>query len=324
MKRILITGGAGFIGSHFTRALLDQGAEVTVLDNLHTGNRKNLAEFEDHPLFTFVEHDITEPYEQTVDEVYHLACPASPVHYQAEPLKTLTTAVLGVRNILELARKCGAKVLHASTSEVYGDPLSNPQREQDWGNVNPIGVRACYDEGKRVGETFCADYRRVHQLDVRVVRIFNTYGPNMDPNDGRVVSNLIVQALKAEPLTIYGDGSQTRSFQYVSDLVSGLLAYMAIDKMELAQKLEAHHWTGLPVLNIGNPDEFTINELASEIRKNLPSATETEYHVLPSDDPKQRCPDITLAKAVLGWSPEVPLAEGLKRTITYFKARLGE
>jgi UDP-glucuronate decarboxylase len=313
MKKILITGGAGFIGSHLVKRLLLEGNEVIVLDNLFTGNNRNLYSFRNNPKFTFILHDISQPFWAQVDEIYNLACPASPIHYQRNPVETSKTAVLGILNMLELALKTKAKILHASTSEVYGDPVEHPQKESYWGNVNPIGLRSCYDEGKRMGETFCMDYNREYGVDVRIIRIFNTYGPNMHPSDGRVVSNFIVQALKNENLTIYGEGKQTRSFQFVDDLIEGMIRFMSLEKP----------YTG--PINIGNPGEFTILELAKKVIENIPeSKSKIIFRPLPKDDPKQRKPDISLAKNVLGWEPLIKLDDGLKKTIPFFKELLKE
>jgi UDP-glucuronate decarboxylase len=306
-KRVLVTGGAGFIGSHLCKTLLDIGHEVICLDNYFTGSLKNVAALQSYPNFTIVEQDITLPIRITVDEIYNLACPASPIHYQYDPVKTLTTSVVGVMNLLELARRQGATMLQASTSEVYGDPLVHPQEENYWGNVNPIGKRACYDEGKRCAETLCFDYFRQYGVPVKVIRIFNTYGPNMHPQDGRVVSNFIVQALGGMDLTVYGDGKQTRSFAYVTDLVRGMIAMMESDKKFIG-----------PV-NLGNPQEFTILELGNIILRLTGGKGKMVCRPLPEDDPKQRRPDISLATARLGWKPTVDLEEGLKQTIAYFK-----
>ena len=306
--RIIITGGAGFIGSHLCKALLDQGNEVICIDNLYTGSKKNIEPFLKNPKFKFVEHDITSPYEDSADQIYNLACPASPVQYQKDPVFTFKTSVIGMYNMLELAHSCKARILQASTSEIYGDPLEHPQKETYWGNVNPIGVRSCYDEGKRAAETLCMDFNRQFKVDVCIARIFNTYGPNMAPDDGRVVSNFIIQSLKNEPLAIYGDGSQTRSFCYVSDMVDGLIKLM--------------NSTEIGPINLGNQDEFTIKALASEIIKLTNSKSQIVNKPLPQDDPKQRKPDITLAKTKLKWSPALKLNDGLKHTIDYFKAAL--
>lgn len=306
--RILVTGGAGFVGSHLCRRLLSEGHDVLCVDNLYTGSKSNIIDMLDNPRFEFQRHDITFPLYVEVDRIYNLACPASPVHYQYDPVQTTKTSVHGAINMLGLAKRTGARILQASTSEVYGDPDVHPQSESYWGRVNPVGIRSCYDEGKRCAETLFFDYFRQHQLDIRVVRIFNTYGPNMNPDDGRVVSNFIVQALTNQDITIYGDGSQTRSFQYVDDLVNGMVLMMENDKGFMG-----------PV-NIGNPGEFTIKELAEKVLEKLPaSKSKLVFKDLPSDDPKQRQPDISLAKEKLGWEPSVPLDAGLDRAIEYFK-----
>ena len=304
-KRILITGGAGFLGSHLCERLLREGAEVICLDNFYTGHKGNIAHLMDNPAFTLLEHDITNPVYLQVDEIYNLACPASPVHYQYDAVHTMKTSVLGMINMLGLAKRVGAKLLQASTSEVYGDPQVHPQPESYWGHVNPTGPRACYDEGKRSAETLCFDYNRRHGIDAKVVRIFNTYGPRMDPNDGRVVSNFIVQALRNEPISIYGDGMQTRSFCYVDDLIEGFMRVMA-----------KPGFSG-PV-NLGNPCEFTVRELAERILELTGSQSRLVKHPLPADDPRLRRPDITLAQRELDWTPEVALADGLSQTIRYF------
>lgn len=308
MKQILVTGGAGFIGSHLCKRLLDEGNNVICLDNFFTGSKKNILPFMANPLFELVRYDVTHPYYASVDEIYNLACPASPVHYQYDAIQTVKTSVMGAINVLGMAKSSGAKVLQASTSEVYGDPFVHPQHEGYWGNVNPIGIRSCYDEGKRVAETLFMDYHRQNNLRIKIIRIFNTYGPNMHPNDGRVVSNFIVQALNNEDITIYGDGSQTRSFQYVEDLVEAMIRMMAT----------GDDFTG-PV-NIGNPNEFTIRQLAEKVISLTGSSSKISYRPLPHDDPKQRKPDITLAQEKLDWSPTVQLEEGLKRTISYFES----
>jgi UDP-glucuronate decarboxylase len=305
-KRILITGGAGFIGSHLSERLLNEGNEVICLDNYFTGSKQNIVHLMDNPYFEVVRHDVTEPYYAEVDEIYNLACPASPVHYQYNPIKTIKTSVMGAINVLGLAKRVNARVFQASTSEVYGDPQVHPQPESYWGNVNPIGIRSCYDEGKRCAETLFMDYHNQNDVDVKIVRIFNTYGPKMNPEDGRVVSNFIVQALRGEDITIFGDGSQTRSFQYVDDLVEGFVRLMATPK----------GFTG-PV-NIGNPNEFTMLELAENVLDLVGSKSKLTYLPLPKDDPKQRQPDITLAKKELDWEPKVQLREGLTKTIEYF------
>ncbi|MBP2627633.1 MAG: UDP-glucuronate decarboxylase [Firmicutes bacterium] len=306
-KRVLVTGGAGFIGSHLCKKLLEEGQKVICLDNYFTGSQENVSDLLQYPTFTQVHHDVTLPMNVEIDEIYNFACPASPVHYQYDPVKTTKTSVLGAMNILDLAHQSGAKILHASTSEVYGDPLIHPQQEEHWGNVNPIGIRACYDEGKRCAETLCFDYYRKYDVDVKVIRIFNTYGPNMHPQDGRVVSNFIVQALKGEDITIYGDGKQTRSFCYIDDLVNGIIRMMQTEKGFIG-----------PV-NLGNPGEFTILELAEKVVGLARSVSKIVFKPLPPDDPKQRQPDISLAKAKIGWVPEVCLDEGIERTIAYFK-----
>jgi UDP-glucuronate decarboxylase len=307
--RILVTGGAGFLGSHLCDRLLAEGNEVVCLDNLFTGAKANIAHLATNPNFEFVRHDVIDPFKYEVDQIYNLACPASPPHYQYNPIKTTKTSVMGAINCLGLAKRVRARVFQASTSEVYGDPSIHPQPESYWGNVNPIGKRSCYDEGKRCAETLFFDYHRENKVDIRVVRIFNTYGPRMHPNDGRVVSNFIVQALKGENITIYGDGQQTRSFCYVDDLIEGFIRLMAQTE------------TVGPV-NIGNPGEFTMLELAENVLKITKSKSKIVHKPLPADDPRQRKPDITLAKKYLKWEPKVPLAEGLKRTIAYFKTKV--
>ena len=309
MSRILITGGAGFIGSHLCERLLREGNDIICLDNYFTGSKDNIRHLMDDHHFELVRHDVTTPYHAEVDEIYNLACPASPVHYQYNPIKTTKTSVLGAMNMLGLAKRTRAKILQASTSEVYGDPAIHPQVESYWGNVNPIGLRSCYDEGKRCAETLFMDYHRQNGVRIKIVRIFNTYGPRMNPNDGRVVSNFIVQALRGEDITIYGDGSQTRSFQYVDDLVEAMVRMMATDD----------DFTG-PV-NTGNPGEFTMLELAEMVIRLTGSKSKLVFKPLPSDDPRQRKPDISLAKEKLGgWEPKVKLEEGLKKTIEYFDA----
>ncbi|MCC6550500.1 MAG: SDR family oxidoreductase [Ignavibacteriaceae bacterium] len=307
-KRILVTGGAGFIGSHLCERLLNEGHEVICLDNFFTGSRENVIHLLDNHRFELVRHDIIEPYYAEVDEIYNLACPASPVHYQYNPIKTVKTSVMGAINVLGLAKRVRAKVLQASTSEVYGDPKIHPQTEDYWGNVNPIGLRSCYDEGKRVAETLFVNYHRQNNVRIKIVRIFNTYGPRMHPKDGRVVSNFIVSALKNEDITIYGAGTQTRSFCYVDDLVEGFIRMMATSE----------EVTG-PV-NLGNPGEFTINQLAELVISLTGSKSRLVYLPLPSDDPLQRQPDISIAKSVLHWSPSIQLVDGLKKTIKYFSA----
>ena len=318
-KKALVTGGAGFLGSHLCRRLLADGYEVTALDNLFTGTKKNIYDLLDNRRFSFVLHDITQSFWGQFDEIYNLACPASPVHYQHNPVETMKTSVIGMMNMLELAMKTKAKILHASTSEVYGDPLVHPQVEKYWGNVNTIGIRSCYDEGKRCAETLAADYRREYGVDARMVRIFNTYGPNMHPQDGRVISNFIMQALNDEDITLFGDGLQTRSFQYCDDLIEAMRRYMELPRETIAAFCEKHG-LGAPVINTGNPGEYTIKELAEETLRQLPeSKSKLVYRPLPSDDPKRRKPDITLAKELLGWEPKIPLKEGLAKTIEYFR-----
>ncbi len=307
--RILVTGGAGFIGSHLCERLLAQGHDVICLDNFFTGSKDNIIHLMDSHRFELVRHDVVEPILLEVDQIYNLACPASPVHYQYNPVKTVKTSVVGTINMLGLAKRVRARILQASTSEVYGDPHEHPQRETYWGNVNPIGIRSCYDEGKRVAETLMMDYHRQNKVDIRIIRIFNTYGPRMAENDGRVVSNFIVQALRGEDLTVYGDGAQTRSFCYVDDLVSGMMAMMACEG-----------FTG-PV-NLGNPNENTILEFAQRIIAATGSRSKVVHRPLPSDDPKQRKPDISLAKAKLGWQPQIDLEQGLARTVADFARRV--
>jgi UDP-glucuronate decarboxylase len=305
-KRVLVTGGAGFLGSHLCERLIERGCDVICLDNYFTGAKQNVMHLLDNPHFELLRHDVTFPLYVEVDEIYNLACPASPIHYQHDPVQTTKTSVHGAINMLGLAKRLRAKIMQASTSEVYGDPSVHPQPESYWGNVNPIGFRSCYDEGKRCAETLFFDYRRQHNLRIKVARIFNTYGPRMHPNDGRVVSNFIIQALRGEPLTVYGQGQQTRSFCYVDDLIEAFLRLMETPD----------DFTG-PV-NTGNPGEFTILELAKLVIEYTGSKSVIDYRPLPQDDPKQRRPDITLAKAKLGWEPKVPLTEGLKKTIAYF------
>jgi UDP-glucuronate decarboxylase len=306
MKRILVTGGAGFIGSHLCERLLARGDEVLCVDNFFTSRRTNILHLLDSHMFEFMRHDITWPLYVEVDEIYNLACPASPIHYQFDPVQTTKTNVHGSINMLGLAKRLKVKILQASTSEVYGDPIEHPQRESYWGNVNPIGVRSCYDEGKRCAETLFFDYHRQHKLNIRVVRIFNTYGPRMHPNDGRVVSNFVLQALRNDPITIYGSGSQTRSFCYVDDLVTGLIAMM--DQNEI-----------IGPVNMGNPGEYSIKELAMMIKEISGSSTEIVFRPLPQDDPVRRKPDITLAREKLGWDPKISIREGLLHTIEYFR-----
>ncbi len=313
MKRILVTGGAGFIGSHLCEKLLSEGNEVIALDNFFTGNKKNIIHLLDNPYFELIRHDVTMPFFAEIDEIYNLACPASPVHYQYNAIKTVKTSVMGAINMLGLAKRVNAKILQASTSEVYGDPEIHPQPETYWGNVNPLGIRSCYDEGKRVAETLFINYRRQNKVRIKIVRIFNTYGPKMHPNDGRVVSNFIVQALQNKEITIYGDGNQTRSFQYIDDLISGL------DKM---MNYTPEDFYG-PV-NIGNPEEFTIFELAQLIIKLTNSKSKISFLPLPEDDPLQRKPDISLAKEMLKWEPTIHPKDGLLKTIDYFDNLLKE
>lgn len=306
-KRVLVTGGAGFLGSHLCERLLSDGCDVLCVDNFYSGTKDNVAHLVGNPHFELMRHDVTFPLYVEVDEIYNLACPASPVHYQWDPVQTTKTSVHGAINMLGLAKRTKAKIFQASTSEVYGDPEVHPQQESYWGRVNPIGIRSCYDEGKRCAETLFFDYHRQHALEIKVVRIFNTYGPRMHPNDGRVVSNFIVQALRGEDITIYGDGSQTRSFCYVDDLIEGFIRLMASPK----------EVTG--PINIGNPGEFTIRELAETVLKMVGGKSKLVMMPLPQDDPKQRQPDITLAKNVLGWEPKIKLEEGLGKTIDYFR-----
>lgn len=312
MTRVLVTGGAGFIGSHLCERLLAQGHEVLCVDNYFTGRKRNIAHLLDNPYFELLRHDVCFPLYVEVDEIYNLACPASPVHYQHDPVQTTKTSVHGAINMLGLAKRIKAKILQASTSEVYGDPAVHPQPEAYWGNVNPIGPRSCYDEGKRCAETLFFDYHRQHKLQIKVARIFNTYGPRMHPNDGRVVSNFIVQALKGEPITIYGDGTQTRSFCFVDDLVEGLIRLMN----------SPDDFTG-PV-NLGNPGEFTMRELAEKVLVITKSSSTLKFLPLPQDDPRQRKPDIALAVEALDWQPKVALAQGLERAVAYFQALLAE
>ncbi|KAK1866193.1 hypothetical protein I4F81_008713 [Pyropia yezoensis] len=309
-KRILVTGGAGFIGSHLVDRLMEEGNEVIVVDSLFTGKKSNIERWRDHPRFEFFRHDVIEPFTAEVDQIYHLACPASPVHYKYNAIRTLKTGVLGTLNMLGLAKRVGATFLLASTSEVYGDPLAHPQKEEYWGNVNPIGVRSCYDESKRVGETMAFDYHRQHGVDIRVVRIFNTYGPRMVENDGRVVSNFVGQALRGQPLTVYGDGSQTRSFCYVADLVDGIIRMM-----------NSNH-TG--PFNLGNPGEFSMLELAQLIKDQVDPGRDITYLPATPDDPTKRKPDISKATTHLGWTPAVPLKKGLSSMIADFRERIGE
>lgn len=306
MNSVLVTGGAGFLGSHLCDRLIEQGKNVICVDNFFTGNKRNIAHLIGHPRFEVIRHDIVHPIYLEVNEIYNLACPASPVAYQYNPIKTIKTSTVGMVNVLGLAKRCRAKVLHASTSEVYGDPTVHPQVEEYWGNVNPLGPRSCYDEGKRIAESLCVNYHHAHKVPIRLVRIFNTYGPRMDPNDGRVISNFINQALRGEPITIYGDGQQTRSFCYVDDLISGFLKMM-----------EQEETTG-PV-NLGNPVENTMLELAEAVLEHVDSSSKLIHEPLPQDDPKQRCPDITKAKSFLKWEPQVSLKEGLGKTVEYYR-----
>ncbi len=307
--RILVTGGAGFLGSHLCERLLMDGHDVICVDNLFTGNKENILELLKHPKFEFIRHDIVDPFKVEVEQIYNLACPASPVHYQQNPIKTIKTCILGAMNTLGLAKRTGARILQASTSEIYGNPLEHPQKEPHWGNVNPIGIRSCYDEGKRCAETLFFDYYRKNKVDIRVARIFNTYGPKMALNDGRVVSNFITQALKHSPITIYGKGQQTRSFCFVDDLIDGLVRLMNQTQI-------------LGPVNLGNPEELTVLGLAKEVIKQTGSRSKIAFRDLPEDDPVRRQPDITLAKTVLSWEPMISLQVGLSRTIPYFKKAL--
>ena len=309
--RLLVTGGAGFIGSHLCERLLDSGHDVLCLDNFFTGRRANILHLHDNPHFELIRHDVIEPILLEVDQIYNLACPASPVHYQYNPVKTVKTSVMGAINMLGLAKRVRARILQASTSEVYGDPLVHPQTEDYWGNVNPIGLRSCYDEGKRLAETLMTDYHRQNNVDIRIARIFNTYGPRMLEDDGRVVSNFIVQALRGKPLTLYGEGQQTRSFCYVDDLIEGLIRLMNVENLH-------------EPVNLGNPGEFTIKQLAEEVRNICGSQSEFTYMPLPADDPRQRKPNITRAQNSLGWNPTIPLREGLKRTVEDFRRRINK
>lgn len=306
-KRVLVSGGAGFLGSHLCERLLKDGCDVLCVDNFYSGTRDNVAHLIRHPNFELLRHDVTFPLYVEVDEIYNLACPASPIHYQKDPVQTTKTSVHGAINMLGLAKRTKAKILQASTSEVYGDPEVNPQSESYWGKVNPIGLRSCYDEGKRCAETLFFDYHRQHGVSIKVARIFNTYGPRMHPNDGRVVSNFIVQALKGDDITIYGDGLQTRSFCYVDDLIDGLVAMMNSSADIIGP------------INIGNPDEFTIRDLAELVLMNVGGNSKLINYPLPSDDPKQRCPDISQATESLGWLPKIKIEEGLEKTVSYFK-----
>ena len=305
--KILLSGAAGFLGSHLSKKLIDNNHEVIGLDDLSTGSVKNIEPLINHPKYSFIEHDVRIPYQVKVDAILNFACPASPVNYQKDPVRTIETNFLGMINLLHLANETGAKIIQASTSEVYGDPSQSPQKETYWGNVNPIGIRSCYDEGKRAAETLCFDYIRQYNLDARVIRIFNTYGPNMAIRDGRVVSNFIVQAINGEPISIYGEGEQTRSFCYVSDLIEGIHRVLMLDKNPQSP------------INLGNPNEFKVIELANTIKELTGSNSEIINYPLPEDDPKQRCPDISLARTTLNWEPAVNLVEGLEKTIKYFK-----
>jgi UDP-glucuronate decarboxylase len=305
--KILLTGAAGFLGSHISKKLIDNDHEVIGLDDLSTGSIKNIEQLINHAKYSFIEHDVRIPYQAKVDAILNFACPASPVNYQKDPVRTIETNFLGMINMLHLAKETGARIIQASTSEIYGDPTQSPQKESYWGNVNPIGIRSCYDEGKRAAETLCFDYKRQHNLDTRVIRIFNTYGPNMAIGDGRVVSNFIVQALRNEPINIYGDGNQTRSFCYVSDLVDGIYKLLQLNENP-----------DTPI-NLGNPNEFTILELAKVVIEITNSKSEIVNNPLPQDDPKQRCPDISLAKSTLNWKPTIELREGIEKTAAYFK-----
>lgn len=311
MKTICVTGGAGFLGSHLCDRLIERGDEVICVDSFFSGRKRNIQHLMNHPRFEMIRHDIVHPLYVECDEIYNLACPASPVAYQYNPIKTIKTSTVGMINVLGLAKRCRAKVLHTSTSEVYGDPTVHPQKEEYWGNVNPLGPRSCYDEGKRVAESLCVNYHESNGVEVRIVRIFNTYGPRMDPFDGRVVSNFIVQALRGEPLTIYGDGSQTRSFCYRDDLVEAFLRMMDQDE-------------SIGPINIGNPVESTMHDLASAVLEVTGSSSELTTMPLPQDDPKQRCPDITKAKALLNWEPKVDLRTGLKHTVAYYRELMAE
>jgi UDP-glucuronate decarboxylase len=309
MKKILVTGGAGFLGSHLCKHLLEQNNHVLCVDNYFTGSKTNIVSLLKNPYFEIIRQDICIPLYVEVDEIYNLACPASPYYYQLDPIQTMKTSVIGAYNLLGLAKRTGAKILQASTSEVYGDPQIHPQSEDYWGNVNPIGIRSCYDEGKRAAETLFMDYHRMHDVDVRIIRIFNTYGPNMAENDGRVISNFIVQALQNKDITVYGDGTQTRSFCYVDDLISGMTKYMSLDKDSS---------TSGPI-NLGNPVEFSMNELAEKVIRFTGSSSKILNCSLPQDDPKQRKPNIELAKKLLSWEPKVSLDDGLQKTIEYFQ-----
>ena len=309
MTCILVTGGAGFLGSHLCDRLIERGDDVLCLDNFFSGRKENVAHLRNHPRFELIRHDIVRPFFLEVEQIYNLACPASPEAYQYNPIKTIKTSTLGMVNILGLAKRCRARVLHTSTSEVYGDPEVHPQTEDYWGHVNPIGPRSCYDEGKRVAESLCVNYQLAHNVEVRIVRIFNTYGPRMDPDDGRVISNFITQALRGDPLTIYGDGSQTRSFCYVDDLLDGFLKLMDVEE-------------NVGPVNLGNPNESTMLELAQRVIQATGSSSQLVHVDLPKDDPKRGCPDITKAKKLLGWEPKFDLQTGLRKTIEYYRERL--
>ena len=311
-RRVLVTGGAGFLGSHLCERLIEAGHDVLCADNFYTGSKDNIAALIGQPFFELIRHDVTFPLYVEVDDIFNLACPASPVHYQHNPVQTVKTSVHGAINMLGLAKRVGARILQASTSEVYGDPEVHPQREDYWGHTNPIGLRSCYDEGKRCAETLFFDYHRQHRVNIKVARIFNTYGPRMHPNDGRVVSNFIMQALRNEPITLYGDGQQTRSFCFVDDLIGGLMALMETPREFIG-----------PV-NLGNPGEFTIKELAEMVIEMTGSRSTLTYLPLPSDDPRQRCPDISLAREAMGWAPSIPLREGLAQTIKHFDTMLSK
>lgn len=312
MKKILVTGGAGFIGSHLCKLLLNQGNHVLCVDNYFTGSKENISQMVSNPFFEIIRQDVCLPLYVEVDEIYNLACPASPFYYQKDPIQTMKTSILGSYNLLGLAKRTGAKILQASTSEVYGDPEVHPQIEEYWGNVNPIGLRACYDEGKRAAETLFMDYHRVHNVDTRIVRIFNTYGPNMSVNDGRVISNFVVQALQNKDITIYGNGEQTRSFCYVDDLINGLIKYMSFETKEIIPG----------PINLGNPEELNMVELAKLIIELSNSKSKIVYKPLPEDDPKQRCPNIDKAKSLLFWEPKIDIVQGLSNTIEYFQKKL--
>ncbi len=324
-KKILVTGGAGFIGSHLCERLVSDGHEVLCLDNYFTGDKTNIVHLMNNPKFELIRHDVTEPILIEVDWVFNLACPASPIHYQYNPVKTIKVNVLGALNMLGLAKRVKARIMQASTSEIYGDPDVHPQKEEYWGNVNPIGRRSCYDEGKRVAETLFFDYMRQNRVDIKVVRIFNTYGPRMRPDDGRVISNFIVQALSNEPITIYGDGSQTRSFCYVDDMIEGMIRMMDCETGERVRERDytKQYLSGFPgPVNLGNPHEVSILSIAQKVVEMSGSGSEIVFHPLPEDDPKRRCPDIVKARVNLGWQPSVQLDEGLEKTIRYFKKKV--